>query len=229
MPLERYAKELKESHVAMTHALRSPLTAAIGRLQGMIDGVFEPDEAQLKMVMRQLNELSRLVEDFHFLKLADAGQLSLSLLPTSLNEIVREKVAWINPSALKVGVRITHHEDRSTECLADPYRIGQVFLILMDNTLRYAADGGVLDISYETAEEEISILFKDKGPAVADSLLEDLFTPFMREKVSQSRHSGDSGLGLSIARAICHAHGGTIRVDKNLNGGLTFRVTLRRC
>lgn len=225
--LQRYENELKKSHVAMAHELRSPLTAAIGRLQGMIDGVFEPNDTQLNMVMQQLNALNRLVEDLHLLKLADAGQLSLNMVPTSINELVREKIAWINPSAIKQGVQISHHEQGASRCLTDPYRLGQVFLILMDNVLRYAAEGKRLNITYESMNGKVSVIFKDRGPGVPDSLMEDIFTPFVREEVSRSRYSGGSGLGLSIARAICDAHDGTIEVQKNEYGGLTFRVTLR--
>ncbi|HBV39493.1 MAG TPA: two-component sensor histidine kinase [Erwinia sp.] len=228
MQLERYDNELKKSHVAMAHELRSPLTAAMGRLQGIIDGVFEPNETQLKMVMQQLNELNRLVEDLHFLKLADAGQLNLNIVPVSLNEIVREKVAWVAPSADKVGITITHTQNLIINGMADPYRIGQVFLILMDNALHYAAEGRVLNISYESSHDSVSVVFSDKGPAVPDELLEDIFTPFVREEVSRSRHSGGSGLGLSIARAICKAQGGSLTVKKNKNGGLAFKVSLNK-
>lgn len=228
MQLERYEKDLKKSHVIMAHELRSPLTAAIGRLQGIIDGVFEPSETQLGMIMRQLNELNRLVDDLHLLKLADAAQLNLALIPTDLSKLIREKVAWITPSANKAAVTITSHEAPAITCMADPYRIGQVFLILMDNALKYAADGGILDINYEITEENVSVVFRDNGPAVSDEFLEDIFTPFVREDLSRTRHSGGSGLGLSIARAICHAHGGSISVEKNRNRGLTFRVTLLR-
>ncbi|WNU99165.1 HAMP domain-containing sensor histidine kinase [Enterobacter sp. DTU_2021_1002640_1_SI_PRY_ASU_LCPMC_013] len=228
MQLERYEKDLKKSHVIMAHELRSPLTAAIGRLQGVIDGVFEPSETQLGMIMRQLNELNRLVDDLHLLKLADAAQLNLTLIPTDLGKIIREKVAWITPSANKSSVNITCHGAPGVTCMADPYRIGQVFLILMDNALKYAADGGILDISYEITEKDVSVVFRDHGPAVSDEFLEDIFTPFVREDLSRTRHSGGSGLGLSIARAICHAHGGNIAVEKNRNRGLTFRVTLLR-
>ncbi|MFH5069596.1 sensor histidine kinase [Enterobacter cloacae complex sp. 2024EL-00215] len=227
MQLERYEKDLKKSHVAMAHELRSPLTAATGRLQGMIDGVFEPSETQLKMVMQQLSELNRLVEDLHLLKLADAGQLNLNIMPSHLNEIIREKIAWIAPFAEKAGVSIKHNQNIMVSGMADPYRLGQVFLILMDNALRYAAEGGELDISYEATPETVSVIFRDKGPAVPDDLLDDIFTPFVREEVSRSRHSGGSGLGLSIARAICDAHGGRLEVEKNAKGGLAFRVTLR--
>lgn len=228
MQLECYEKDLKKSHVAMAHELRSPLTAATGRLQGMIDGVFEPSETQLKMVMQQLNELNRLVEDLHLLKLADAGQLNLSMIPVCLNEIVREKIAWIAPSAEKSGVAIRHNQNMMLNGMADPYRLGQVFLILMDNALRYAAEGGVLEISYDATPETVSVTFRDEGPAVSDELLEDIFTPFVREEVSRSRHSGGSGLGLSIARAICEAQEGHITVEKNEKRGLAFRVSLKR-
>lgn len=226
--LERYEKDLKKAHVTLAHELRSPLTAATGRLQGMIDGIFEPDEDQLKMVMRQLNELNRLVEDLHLLKLADAGQLNLDVMPVNLSDIVREKIAWITPSAKKVGVDIIHHQKQTITCMADPYRIGQVFLILMDNALRYAADGGVLDISYRSSSEAVVVVFKDSGPAVADNFLDSIFTPFVREDVSRSRHSGGSGLGLSIARAICEAHGGRLSAEKNKEKGLSFCITLPR-
>ncbi|WP_347113100.1 ATP-binding protein [Leclercia sp. S52] len=228
MQLERYEKELKKSHVAMAHELRSPLTAATGRLQGMLDGVFEPNETQLKMVMRQLNELNRLVEDLHLLKLADAGQLNLNIVPAGLSEIVREKMAWIAPSAGRAGMSIQHTQNLMLSGMVDPYRIGQVFLILMDNALRYAAEGGVLEISYEATPDTVSVIFRDKGPAVPDELLDDIFTPFVREEVSRSRHSGGSGLGLSIARAICEAHGGRLEVEKHEKGGLVFRVSLRK-
>ncbi|MBL4415869.1 sensor histidine kinase [Klebsiella pneumoniae] len=228
MQLERYEKELKKSHVAMAHELRSPLTAATGRLQGMIDGIFEPSETQLKMVMQQLNELNRLVEDLHLLKLADAGQLNLSMIPVCLNEIVREKIAWIAPSAEKSGVAIRHNQNMMLNVMADPYRLGQVFLILMDNALRYAAEGGVLEISYDVTPETVSVIFRDEGPAVPDELLEDIFNPFVREEVSRSRHSGGSGLGLSIAQAICEAQEGHIAVEKKEKRGLAFRVSLKR-
>ena len=65
--LGRYDRELKASHAAMAHELRSPLTASMGRLQGMIDGVFPSSQEQLSMVMKQLQELNHLVDDLHLL------------------------------------------------------------------------------------------------------------------------------------------------------------------
>lgn len=79
--LARYEKELRTSHVAMAHELRSPLTAAIGRLQGMLDGVFDASPEQLAMVMKQLQHLNRLTDELHLLSLSDAGNLVLENEP----------------------------------------------------------------------------------------------------------------------------------------------------
>ncbi len=224
--LEQYERSLKTSNVVLAHELRSPLTAAVGRLQGIIDGVFEPNEEQLKMILQQLNALNRLVEDLHLLKLADAEQLNMVFLPINLNQIIREKILWTMPLAKKANITINFHEDENIECLIDSYRMGQVFLILIDNAIRYGEEGGLLDISCKVDSYNVAIIFRDNGPAVSDELLKDIFSPFVREDSSRSRHSGGSGLGLTIAKAICVAHGGTIIVEKNSDRGLSFYVTL---
>lgn len=104
--LERYDRELRASHVAMAHELRSPLTAAMGRLQGMLDGVFAPDLTQLNMVMKQLQHLNRLTDELHLLSLADAGQLTFTLNTFDLVELLNERVAWIRPQAVAAAMSI---------------------------------------------------------------------------------------------------------------------------
>ncbi|MFW8363481.1 two-component sensor histidine kinase, partial [Klebsiella pneumoniae] len=79
--LARYEIELRTSYVAMAHELRSRLTAAIGRLQGMLDGVFDASPEQLAMVMKQLQHLNRLTDELHLLSLSDAGNLVLENEP----------------------------------------------------------------------------------------------------------------------------------------------------
>lgn len=226
--LSKYESEMRKSHVILAHELRSPLTAAIGRLQGILDGVFEPNQNQLSMIMRQMEDLNRLINDLHMLKLAEAGQLNLMKVPTDLGVIIKEKIAWTYLNAKKAGINIVQTSSESVTALVDPYRIGQVFLILIDNAIRYAAEGGVLEISFNLSRQNICISFIDKGPGVRDEFLKDIFSPFIREEQSRSRHSGGSGLGLSIARAICHAHDGTIEVNKNFDTGLSFTVILPR-
>ena len=224
--LARYDRELRASHVAMAHELRSPLTAAIGRLQGMMDGVFTPEPRQLAMVMKQLQLLSRLTDELHLLSLADAGQLMLNKTQTDLTALLRERVAWLGPQAQTAGMTLSLTSREPCPCLADPVRLGQVITIVLENALRYATEGGDVTVSAQATPEGARMVFRDRGPGVPADFLPVMFERFTRGESSRARHSGGSGLGLSIARGICEAHGGTIHAAPGETGGLVITVTL---
>lgn len=224
--LANYERELRASHVAMAHELRSPLTAAMGRLQGLIDGVFDADPRHHVMIMSQLRYLSRLIDDLHLLSLADAGQLSLEKSSCDPGELLRERVAWLKPQLDDAGIRIVLNV--ATPCVmnADAFRLGQIFTILLENALRYAGSDAALSIRLQRTAGCCLIDFQDSGPGVPPDFLPGMFERFTRGETSRARHSGGSGLGLSIARAICAAHGGSIGASLPAAGGLCVRVTL---
>ncbi|MDO6406924.1 sensor histidine kinase [Pantoea phytobeneficialis] len=224
--LARYDRELRASHVAMAHELRSPLTAAIGRLQGMMDGVFTPEPRQLAMVMKQLQLLNRLTDELHLLSLADAGQLSLNKSVTDLTVLLRERAAWLAPQAQEAGMQFSITSDASCCCEADPVRLGQVVTIVMENALRYAAEGGELTALARQTPAGCELVFCDRGPGVPPDFLPVMFERFTRAESSRARHSGGSGLGLSIARGICSAHGGSIHASPGKDQGLMITITL---
>ncbi|MCZ3381594.1 ATP-binding protein [Kosakonia sp. SOY2] len=224
--LARYDRELRASHVAMAHELRSPLTAAIGRLQGMLDGVFEPSQQQLGMVMKQLQHLSRLTDELHLLSLADAGQLTLNLQPLSLEDLLAEQLAWLKPQADAAGIAMALTSRSSSLFTGDAFRLGQVFIVLMENALRYGRRGGQLAIHLSQQGSAWRIDFEDDGPGVESDFLPIMFDRFTRAETSRARHSGGSGLGLSIARAICVAHGGSISAALPEKGGLRISINL---
>lgn len=226
LQLSRYERELRASHVAMAHELRSPLTAAVGRLQGMLDEVFQPEPRQLQMVMKQLLHLNRLIDELHLLSLADAGQLNLDKTPVDLTELLRERAAWLSPQTTPIGFDIRLGQSSVCSYTGDPFRLGQVFTILMENALRYAAEGQRLEINLVKRHEGYDVIFEDFGPGVGSEFLPLMFERFTREEASRARHSGGSGLGLSIARAVCEAHGGSIRADQKAQGGLIITLTL---
>jgi two-component system sensor histidine kinase AdeS len=226
--LARFDKDLKTSHIALAHELRSPLTAAIGRVQGMIDGIFPPTVDQHVLVMRQLQHLNRLVEDLHLLSLAHADQLHLNFQELAIDDVIKEKVAWIKPKLLQTGLTISIDGERNLLCNADHFRIGQVILILLDNALRYAYDGKKIDIYCYNRQESVCFEVRDYGCGVPDEYIPEMFDRFSRADSSRSRNHGGSGLGLSIAKAICQAHHGSITVEKNNPTGLIFKVSLPR-
>ncbi|WP_113626185.1 sensor histidine kinase [Pectobacterium peruviense] len=234
--LERYERELRESSAALAHELRTPLNAAMGRVQGMLDDVFPRDKSQLTMVIKQLEQLNHVIQDLHFLSLARAGQLQLVKTPLYFDEIVTERLTWYRPQLELAGFQTHVHIEQPDFCVADRERLGQVFSILIENALSYASEGRYLAIEVrELTVREMAvhenvpcwqITVSDHGPGIEAESLPLLFDRFWRAEHSRGRHSGGSGLGLSIASAIITAHGGTIYAERGNNGGLAIVMTL---
>lgn len=218
--LERYERDVRESSAVIAHELRTPLNAAMGRVQGMLDEVFPSDVAQLGMVKRQLDQLRKLVDDLHLLSMARAGRLVLERSDFPLAALVSERLAWFQPQLDDACVR-THVSIADGCCIhADRDRLGQVLNILIDNLLRYAAGGGELSIMARQVQDRVVIEIGDRGPGIEAQHLDSVFDRFWRAERSRARYSGGSGLGLSIARAICQAHGGAITASNRDQGGI---------
>ncbi|MCF5163172.1 HAMP domain-containing protein [Pseudomonas congelans] len=224
--LGRYELEVSESSAMIAHELRTPLNAAMGRIQGMIDEVFPRDLAQLEMVHRQLGQLNKLVSDLHLLSLASAGQLTLDKMEFSLEKLVVERLGWFATPLDEAGIVVTIDIPRKLTVNADRDRIGQVVNILVDNALRYSATGGELLIVGRASAGRMELTVSDRGPGFGPENLEQVFDRFWRAERSRARYSGGSGLGLSIARAICLEHDGTIEVRNRPGGGSVIRLEI---
>lgn len=224
--LQRYDRELQESSAAIAHELRTPLTAAIGRLQGIIDGVFQAEPGQFDTVMRQLQQLTRLTDDLHLLSMAHIGKLALHLSEFPLEDLCRERIAWAAPSLEAAGMQVRLQVPGHLALLADRDRIGQLLSVLIDNALRYAATGKALVLRAEFAEGDAILLAEDRGPGFTQEHLDRVCERFWRAESSRSRHAGGSGLGLSIASAICVAHGGDLTALNRRDGGAQIRMRI---
>ncbi|MCF5622521.1 sensor histidine kinase, partial [Pseudomonas syringae] len=224
--LGRYELEVSESSAMIAHELRTPLNAAMGRVQGMIDEVFPRDLEQLEMVHRQLNQLNKLVSDLHLLSLASAGQLTLDKSEFPLQKLVAERLSWFADQLDEANIKVKLDIPQRLSIMADRDRIGQVVNILMDNALRYSALGGELLIVARASARNIELTFSDRGPGFGPDNLEQVFDRFWRAERSRARYSGGSGLGLSIARAICVEHGAHIEVRNRPGGGSVIRLEI---
>lgn len=220
------ARRVAESSSNLAHELRTPLNAALGRVQGMLDEVFPLCPEQLRLVQNQLYNLNTLVGDLHLLSLAHAGQLPLHISLFSPARLVEERLAWFAPQfeAARMQLHTALADDVVIE--ADPARIGQLINILIENALKYASDGRELSVAVRQAKDCVQLEFLDRGQAVEQKDLGNMFVRFWRAEQSRARVSGGGGLGLSIAQAICEAHGGRISAQRRAEGGLALQVTL---
>lgn len=226
MRLQQYEREVRDSSAMLAHELRTPLNAAMGRIQGMMDEVFPMEQDQLGAVLRQLVQINRLVGDLHLISLARAGQLPLELDSFPLDEVIVERLEWAAADLAQAGIRPVVSNATRIWLYADRDRIGQVLTILIDNVLRYAVRGKVLEIDAYSASSGTVITVADRGPGVAEAYLPNMQDRFWRAETSRARHSGGSGLGLAIAAAVCRAHGGELECGNRSQGGLIVSVHL---
>lgn len=224
--LQQYEIDVRDSSAILAHELRTPLNAASARVQGILDEVFPADTRQLEMVKRQLDLLGSLVGDLHTLSLARAGQLALEQREFVLAALVEERLAWFAPQLQAEGVNLRLALLPGQQLWADRERVGQLLSIVLENFLRYAAAGGELEIVQTLQDERMILAFLDRGPGIAEGDLEKVFNRFWRADSSRARHLGGSGLGLSIARAICEAHQGRIEAQCRPGGGAVIRIEL---
>ena len=224
--LEQYEREVRVSSAVLAHELRTPLNAAMGRVQGMLDEVFPSDPQQLMLVKGQLDQLNRLVGDLHLLSLARAGQLAMEKCRFSVNELISERLEWAAPQIVAAGVVVQVNAVREFTLMADRDRIGQALSILIDNLLRYAAQGRHCEVTASQFDGAFFLVVADRGPGVEEDQLSRMFDRFWRAESSRARPWGGTGLGLSIASAICEAHGGNISASNRDGGGLAIQISI---
>lgn len=226
--LAQYQREVTESSAILAHELRTPLNAALGRLHGLMDGVFPRSDDQLKIISNQLEQMNRLVSDLHLLSMARSGSMHLEKEYFSVDDLLKERIAWVSQQAASLGVKVERTSASDLVIFADRDRIGQALTILLDNALRHGGAGGVVSIEASVAGDYVGVSVADQGPGVQESEIRHLTDRFWRSDASRSRHSGGIGLGLSIAAAICEAHGGALSFANRDEGGLVCRLDLPR-
>ena len=225
--LERHERELQASSAAIAHELRTPLTAAKARLQALMDGVLPATSGNYGMIMGQLDQLNRLVHDLYLLSLASAGQLELVQGEFNVRALAQERINWAAPRTVAAGMQVDLDVPDSLVVRGDRDRIGQVLTVLLDNAIRYAASGRWLGIvGQRVVDGRIQLQVRDAGSGFPESCLSQVCDRFWRADISRSRNRGGAGLGMSVAQAICAAHGGELSVSNHPDGGACVTLLL---
>lgn len=220
--LERMAREQVFWNAAIAHELRTPLTVLRGRLQGLAEGVFAPEQRLFANLLAQVENLGRLVEDLRVVGLADSGHLTLQLAQCDLAGEIRDVLGLLEPELRACGlVPEIAAEDGTLRC--DAARMRQALLALLDNARCHALPGK-LAIGLRHAGGHALLTVTDDGPGIDAALAETVFDAFQRGAAGPARGGAGSGLGLAVVRAIALAHGGQARCHAAPGGGTTFEL-----
>jgi two-component system OmpR family sensor kinase/two-component system sensor histidine kinase BaeS len=220
--LEAQRRQRRELMADVAHELRTPLTVMQGRLEGIIDGVYTPDSSQIAQLLDETRLLSRLVDDLRTLAHTESGTLSLQKEDIDPGAALSEAVAAFRAEAEAKGIVI--HSAIPTDLpqmSLDPIRWREVVTNLLSNAVRHSPEGSTVWIDADTLPGSIVITVKDNGRGIA---VEDL--PHIFDRFYKGRESGGSGLGLTIARNLVIAHGGTLTAESQPGQGTNIRVSL---
>lgn len=210
----------------VAHEMRTPLTTLDGYVEGMIDGVFHPEPTTLNALSVELRRLHRLADDLAALSRAQEQRFDLTLVSTDLSALVRSATARLSPQFDDAQVRLDVNATAPFEAMVDPDRITQLVTNLLGNALVATPAGGVVTVKLAIANECASIQVTDNGVGLSADDQSRVFERFYRAPNALRRSQG-SGVGLTIAREIAHAHGGTLSAQSAGVGlGATFIVTV---
>ena len=177
--------------------------------------------------MKKPTTLSRLVADLQELSLADAGELKITKQPEDINKLIKEAVTSSQAKARAKGLKIAADLPKQLPLLnIDAYRIKQVLGNLLDNAIEHTGKGGKITVTASEQNEMVAISVTDTGEGIPAEDLPLIFERFYRVDKSRARTTGGSGLGLTIAKRLVEAHGGTITVTSEVGKGSCFTFTL---
>jgi signal transduction histidine kinase len=212
----------------VAHELRTPIATLEGYLEGLLDGVIEPNERTWAKLHGEAGRLRRLVDDLQELSRAEARQVPLNIAVIDPLEIAQVALERLSLPFGEKGLELrTELPPGLPRIKADQDRAVQVLTNLLTNALRYTPVPGQVQLSLQQREGEIEFRVTDSGMGIAPENLPHLFERFYRVDKSRSRALGGSGIGLTISKALVEEMGGTIRVTSGgLGKGATFSFTL---
>jgi two-component system, OmpR family, phosphate regulon sensor histidine kinase PhoR len=232
--LEQMARYRREFLGNISHELKTPIFNIQGYVLTLLDGGLEDpsiNRAYLERTEKSINRLITIVDDLENISNLESGIVKLNLKNFDVVALAHEVAEFmeIKAKGQENIIYFSESYDKPIIVNADQERIRQIFVNLIDNSLKYGNNkGGKTKISFFDMDEKILVEVTDNGPGIDQNDLQRIFERFYRTDKSRSREQGGSGLGLSIVKHIISAHSQTIDVRSSLGVGTTFAFTLAK-
>lgn len=215
MSREKEVDDMKTNFVAIvSHELRTPLTSIKGALSLMADGHMEDTAAMeefLSIAEQNTDRLINLITNLLDLSKMESGTLALKVEKLDINALIGRQVRSAGLLAREKGLTIeTRLNEDAAGILGDREKLEQVLANVLGNAVKFSPDGGRVEVSTSTADDEIRITVQDEGFGIPPDKLGRVFEKFYQVDMSATRVAGGTGLGLSICKAIVAEHGGRI-------------------
>ena len=202
----------------VAHELRTPLQVIRGTLEGMLDGLYQPEPGRLRPLLEETIVMARLLDDLRTMSMAEGGVLPLYRETVDPGAIAEDAVQAFRSMADEKAVTLEAHGVGAMQIEADPVRLGEILTNLVANAVRHTPRGGRVDVRVSRDGDEAVFQVEDTGPGIAVDQL-----PFIFDRFVTSADTGGTGLGLAIAKRLVEAHGGSIEAIARTKGGTNIR------
>lgn len=224
--LEDALRSSKQFVADASHELRTPLTVMRGELESLAqDGALDRETREsLGSVLEEVDRLAKIVENLLALSRLDAGEPPAEWVSFDLAELAATTAEQMSLLAEDKRVSVTCRSQGAVTVEGDRARLKQVVVNLLDNAIKYTPSGGRVSLEVRPEHGYAVLEVSDNGPGIPPDALAHVFKRFYRVDGSRSREQGGAGLGLSIVKSICTAHGALVEVMSTPGEGSTFRI-----
>lgn len=227
---EKLDRMRREFVANVSHELKTPLTTIKSYTETILDGVVTDMDTVIEfltVVNDEADRMARLVRDLLQLSNFDSKQVRLDLIEYDYLKLLRGAVQKLEVTAKSKRQSFKLISDcESIEGVFDRDRIEQVVLNILSNAVKYTPEGGLIKIFVSKNAEQVLLKFQDNGMGIPEADILRIFERFYRVEKARSRAMGGTGLGLSIAKHIVEVHGGTIRIDSQVDVGTTVFINI---
>ena len=212
-----------------SHELKTPLTSIFGYAETLLEGAAEKPHSRMKFIRKireQAERLGFLITDL--LKLSELErEQPLELRSVNIYTILHEITNEFKDKSKQKNIKIILKSSKDIKVKIDEESIRTVFNNLIDNAIKYTPNDSTITINVnETENNRVKFEIIDTGIGIDSKYHERIFQRFYRVDKARSRVLGGTGLGLSIVKHIIERHGGTIKVESDLNKGSNFSFEL---
>ena len=231
--LQRIDLRRRQLLADLSHELRTPATAVRGEAEIALRGADKPAgeyRQTLARIVGGVKQLTGVIDDLLLVAKAEADQLAMRLGAVDLAELLSDATETAGTLGARHGVRV--QLDAAAAGLAtvtlqaDADRLRQALVIVLDNAVRYSRADGTVRVRWQVTDSRVQVVVADEGIGIDADELPTVFERFVRGRRARLHRADGTGIGLSIAQAIVHAHHGSIGIESVPLHGTTVRIEL---
>lgn len=225
-------KEKNEFVAVASHQLRTPVTSIIWAIESIVNSPSLPEELKEIAISTQENakRLGNLVEDLLNISRMEEGRLGYNFAPVDAVEFLNKILGAVFPQAKRLGIKIFFDKPSTpvAPMYADEGKLGMAIGNLLDNAIRYNVKDGEVSMRLKEVPNQqfLEISIRDSGIGIPSEEIGKLFGKFFRATNAVKFETHGSGLGLYITQSIIQSHGGSLKVESELNKGSVFTITI---